>query len=1412
MLYSLFERRFLIRRFSQLTTPTINDYADLTLPRNGVIHYLPESPSSKGIPLDHWAIKNSERLVMVDHVTRLSKTPFLGNPKPIARNSDIEIKTFHRTYRKLKLMKDFNRDLRNELTPFVVNYGLLREGYRYTQGFMMHYYRECNSNGTLYSTINHYAALSERHHFYECLLPTPLPALSTLKKAEKKMSMELLDHFPSIDHLQLLDLWQWLGKSREEGFLSIIEERHLPKVNVIIRHGHQWVGFNLGLLNQWRLDIEGDGEIKPDALQLRFLKVLMTLFESSTPVTLIEEEEDPREDDLEEDDLEEIINSEPEEDKPHTVKTKVINEKSPLKEEDTFKKEPEELSIKELIKNDSLIKEETIEEELEAINEASQGVKEEEKIDPFEGESNKELDLIKGVMNKANHLAEEGLLSGAEYKRFQAIGEKFKSIPDPYGEEQSLFESSRIKREEVIITSPKQYKDNIAIVDKSMLESTIDDFDKDYVKKILRKDIIGCVLNFNKAGVAVTDYKVERREDIANDYELHTVRLTPVLGKPSTFKFKIPTIDEEGTYLANNIRYRMRKQRTDVPIRKVKPAKVALTSFYGKVFVSRSERVVNSYSQWLYKTLRRIALDTKDDRITDIKTTINHLDGYTLPRVYSIIGSKIDQFKSQGIHFYFNYEKRDSFFNTDLKALEKGKVIVVGKEKGSFIVMDREDTLYRVKGSELEPLGRIEDVIGIDYGKAPADVAELELYSKHLPLGVVIAYYIGLEKLLKKCHKAVKRISNREKIKPTDQQFKISFEDESLIVDKAYKLESLILAGFNNYAKSIAKYSIYECDKKDIYYNLFDENGLGVRQLKELELLKNLFIDPVTLELLEEMKEPTTWLGLLYRSAELLLTDYSPDEMDMAYMRIRGYERIAGAVYTEMVRAMKNYSAREGSANASVEINPFDVWKTITSDQFLVESSNPIRNVNEKEMTTFLGIKGRGRTSMVARTRIFGKNDRGLISEGSVDSGDIGINAYTTPNPQITSLRGLTYRYDKKKSKPSNLVSTAMLMSPSADMDDGKRVNFITVQHQQTIHAEGYDATPLRTGYERVLPHRVGSHFAKTAEQEGIVKSVTKEALTVEYKDGTINIFEIGRRHDGVAAGVIYPHDLMTSFKKGDTFKEGECLLYNKNFFKPDPLNPKEVLWKAGVMCRVALMEANDTFEDSSVISERVAKKLSTTSTKIRYLFVNFDQTVKNLVSVGDKVDPETILCTIEDSVTADNDLFTEDTLETLKLLSGNAPKAQYPGTVEKIEVLYYGDIEDMSPTLQAITQRSDEAIIEKRKALGKSPVTGKVDDSIRIDKNVLELDSLAIKIYISKLGGTGIGDKGVIGNQLKTIFARVMSGINRTESGADLDVIYSYTCVNARIILSPEVAGTTNTLLRVLSKRVAKVYKGESV
>lgn len=54
------------------------------------------------------------------------------------------------------------------------------------------------------------------------------------------------------------------------------------------------------------------------------------------------------------------------------------------------------------------------------------------------------------------------------------------------------------------------------------------------------------------------------------------------------------------------------------------------------------------------------------------------------------------------------------------------------------------------------------------------------------------------------------------------------------------------------------------------------------------------------------------------------------------------------------------------------------------------------------------------------------------------------------------------------------------------------------------------------------------------------------------------------------------------------------------------------------------------------------------------------------------------------------------------------------------------------------------------------------------------------------------------------------MHGTNTTEDGTPIDAKFSYLAISNRIVLSPEIMGTTNTLLMHMSKLIADAYYKE--
>lgn len=55
------------------------------------------------------------------------------------------------------------------------------------------------------------------------------------------------------------------------------------------------------------------------------------------------------------------------------------------------------------------------------------------------------------------------------------------------------------------------------------------------------------------------------------------------------------------------------------------------------------------------------------------------------------------------------------------------------------------------------------------------------------------------------------------------------------------------------------------------------------------------------------------------------------------------------------------------------------------------------------------------------------------------------------------------------------------------------------------------------------------------------------------------------------------------------------------------------------------------------------------------------------------------------------------------------------------------------------------------------------------------------------------------------------MTGTNETKSGKPIDAIFGYQSISNRIVTSAEVIGTTNTLLREITKEVIGIYRNDT-
>jgi hypothetical protein len=296
------------------------------------------------------------------------------------------------------------------------------------------------------------------------------------------------------------------------------------------------------------------------------------------------------------------------------------------------------------------------------------------------------------------------------------------------------------------------------------------------------------------------------------------------------------------------------------------------------------------------------------------------------------------------------------------------------------------------------------------------------------------------------------------------------------------------------------------------------------------------------------------------------------------------------------------------------------------------------------------------------------------------------------------------------------------------------------VQQAHTVYATGYHPAIVRTGYESVIGSRTTDMFCFTAKASGKVISKTKTGVIIEYEDGTKKGVAIGRVY-GKAEGSIYPHDILSHVKVGDSFIKGDVIAYNSNFFELDFLNPKSVVLKNSMLVKTVLWESSQTLEDSSSISKDLSSRMSTKSTKVKSITVDFSHNLINVVKVGQRIHPKDVFMYIEDPVTSTTKYFDEETLSVLKKLSKQAPSSKYEGSIDRVEVYYHGNKEDMSSSLRALADASDKTMADIAKSSNQPVITGSVNEDYRVSGTSLALDKAEIKIYITVDTPAGVGD-----------------------------------------------------------------------
>lgn len=946
----------------------------------------------------------------------------------------------------------------------IMNLGCVSAKYKYPIQILRRYHIYRNIFKTVMKSL--FIENNDRHVFVNIDLPNEIPSRIFLNKFSTRLLNGHLDLLPTYEYFNIIELWKFLDPelNSESIIYQSIPKDKWNKVNILFCKDKKVVLIRLSVLaalvKDYGIVEPGIKERDPQMAKKIFHTFLNNILASSA---------------MSEAELEKL---EQELDNPNSkISKQILGEEKEGKvdsddidPDDDEPESAEELAILEAAEEKGNV-EEDLEDDEDAIDDDGEDDiidmdgdlqdEEEEEVNVILGEDTSdlsELDVIYKDIEEMLHESNEydnvyrqlekmvanKSISKKEYDTNIKILSEQPKRKDPYGSKKSLVEMLDNKLDKVEISQEDMsITDNPVVFDKTSNQDVIGSITKNYIENQFQKDIVRAVYSMQNGNLIIQDYQIFKSETILGGLEEHVIEIRSLTGKASTVKIMLPKIETDGTFKISNQTYTMRSQRADAVLRKISSTRAALSSYYGKFFIEKASFKKNDTGYYLFNIISKMY---SEGLVTDLIALPISLQDVVVPIDYSHLSRYLKYFKYQDYSFSLDYTKRADIVGGSVNEYEKGgKYVVIGSKGRNPIVMEvGTNIIYKCEngGKQLSELGTIYTILKIDRLKQPVEHCDIRIFSMRIPVVVVLGYYVGLEQLIKLLKVQYEKLDVNKRVPIDPDWYTVRFKDIKLRIKRDYGSKDLILGGLTAIEKATSQIQYKVVNTRSSYQVLWNKLGYQLAHTNEIKLMENMFVDPITLSLLEKLKLPTNIKGLIIKACEILVDDNFKNPNDLSQMLIKGYERIAGMMYNELVKSIREQESKSMFSKAKLVVNPYSVIQSMNEDSAttLVDDLNPMASLKQREDVTYLGALGRNKISMGKGTREYNSTEIGVISEAAKDNSDVGITAYLTAAPKIDNIRGKTTDADLNNTGWSSILSTSAMLSPFGINDDSKRL------------------------------------------------------------------------------------------------------------------------------------------------------------------------------------------------------------------------------------------------------------------------------------------------------------------------------------------------------------------------------------
>lgn len=923
---------------------------------------------------------------------------------------------------------------------------------------------------------------------------------------------------------------------------------------------------------------------------------------------------------------------------------------------------------------------------------------------------------------------------------------------------------------------------SVKTINPSVKKLKYSNINKDYIDNFYKEDIVKVFKSLNNKSnkLFIRDIKINDSSNELNYKDTYNIVLEDENKQRHNVNVDMPKfLENKFLYLGGNKKI-INKQNFLYPVVKTAPDTVQIVTNYNKMFIRRIGTKSISSVERIMKLISSNN-ECQSYFTTGNNTSTNRMFITTIE--YDEFSKVLTKFETKNCTIFFNQQQAIQYANDKNIDIPKDNMFIGLKDnKPVFIDVDTQVTTDGEGICDLI-ITELPEALQKDFSKIRSTKKlmynTVTIMAQSIPFIVLLMYWEGITSVFNKL-KLKYSFSPKYPSDVKANESIIKFKDSYFIYQEDLAT-SLLMNGIK--VLDTENHDMDEYNTNEPYLDYFKKVYGKVSIVNALYNAYEFTLDPITLEILDDINLPTDLVELCIYASNLLADESYTMENSQTLSRIRSTEIIPAILYNEISRAYIDFKNSAGKKKLSI---PKDsVIKQLLALQTVEDYStlNPVVELEKDRAITSKGFRGINVDRAYSeQKRSYDKSMVGIMAISTSPDGNCGINRFLTLEPAITSARGyVDIKADKlDELTDANLFSPTELLYPLGNTkDDSIRTAMAGKQSKHVIPVQNSSPALISNGVDEVIKYQLSSDFVVIAEEDGVVVDYNDKTkiLIVEYKSGkhrAVNLAPSIVKNGG--GGFYLANQLITKYKVGDRFKKDDTLAWHKDFFKEDRLNG--VRMNVGVLEKVAIISSYNTYNDSTVITEKLANDAKASMTFCKSVVVGKNSNIYNMKKIGDHIQIGDSLLDYDVSF-EDSDLnkllshLSEENKQVLEENSVNSIKSKYAGNIIDIKIYSTVELEELSPSLSSIVKSYYSRISEKKKFVSKydpnnnsivkcglllNETTGKIEPNIYgVLKGEKVEDSVLIEFYIEHDDVMGVGDKLAYFTALKGIIGEII-------------------------------------------------------